>query len=98
MRKYIWKRIFFSVLSLLAVTWIVMLLVFSLTDRSAIFQTDDVWNKRSNNDRVLYEYTQYQRYGYLEFVNFTAFSKAKWAGVYGDSFDSSKEYTDDRNV
>ena len=73
-------------------------LVFSLTDRSAIFQTDDVWNKRSNNDRVLYEYTQYQRYGYLEFVNFTAFSKAKWAGVYGDSFDSSKEYTDDRNV
>ncbi|MBQ3830551.1 MAG: ABC transporter permease [Spirochaetales bacterium] len=98
MRKYIWKRIFFSVLSLLAVTWIVMLLVFSLTDRSAIFQTDDVWNKRSNNDRVLYEYTQYQRYGYLEFVNFTAFSKAKWVERYGDAFDTSDEYNEDKNV
>ena len=84
MRKYIWKRIFFSILSLLVVVWAVMLLVYSLTDRSVIFQTDDVWNKRSNNDRVLYEYTQYQRYGYLEFVNFTTYSKNKWVGVYGN--------------
>ena len=98
MGKYIWKRIFFSILSLLAVTWIVMLLVYSLTDRSAIFQTDDVWNKRSNNDRVLYEYTQYQKYGYLEFVNFTSFSKNKWVEKYGDAFDTSREYQEDRDV
>ncbi|MBQ6672743.1 MAG: hypothetical protein IJM73_05935, partial [Spirochaetales bacterium] len=74
MRKYIWKRIFFSILSLLAVTWIVMLLVYSLTDRSVIFQQDDVWNKKSNNDRVIYEYTQYQKYGYLIYDTFSSYS------------------------
>ena len=98
MGKYIWKRIFFSIISLLVVVWAVMLLVYSLTDRSVIFQTDDVCNKRSNNDRVLYEYTQYQKYGYLEFVNFGTYSKNKWAGVYGDAFDSSPEYQEDKNV
>ena len=98
MGKYIWKRIFFSIISLLVVVWAVMLLVYSLTDRSVIFQTDDVWNKRSNNDRVLYEYTQYQKYGYLEFVNFGTYSKNKWVEVYGDAFDTSAEYQEDKNV
>ena len=47
---------------------------------------------------MLYEYTQYQKYGYLEFVNFGTYSKNKWAGVYGDAFDSSPEYQEDKNV
>ncbi|MBR2281211.1 MAG: ABC transporter permease [Spirochaetales bacterium] len=98
MGKYIWKRIFFSILSLLVVTWLVMLLVYSLTDRSVIFQTDDVWNKRSNNDRILYEYTQYQKYGYLEFENFTNYNKNRWLAVYGEDFDSSDEYVDAKNL
>lgn len=98
MGKYIWKRIFFSILSLLVVTWLVMLLVYSLTDRSVIFQTDDVWNKRSNNDRILYEYTQYQKYGYLEFENFTSFNKSKWSEIYGESFESSDEYKAAKNL
>ena len=98
MGKYIWKRIFYSILSLLVVIWAVMLLVYSLTNRSVIFQTDDVWNKRSNNDRTLYEYTQYQKYGYLEFVNFTSYSKQVFTELYGDSYDTSKDYTDAKNV
>ena len=98
MRKYIWKRIFFSILSLLAVTWAVMLLVYSLTDRSAIFQTDDVWNKKSNNDRVIYEYTQYQKYGYLVFETFTNYSKNKWMEVYGNAYDTSAEFNEDKDA
>ena len=98
MGKYIWKRIFYSILSLLVVIWAVMLLVYSLTNRSVIFQTDDVWNKRSNNDRTLYEYTQYQKYGYLEFVNFTSYSKQVFTELYGESYDTSKDYTDAKNV
>lgn len=98
MRKYILKRILFSVFSLFVVIWTVMLLVYSLTDRSVIFQTDDVWNKRSNNDRTLYEYTQYQKFGYLEYVNFTSFSKQMWTSVYGDKYDESNEYVADKNV
>ena len=96
MGKYVLKRIIYSIFSLLVVIWAVMLLVYSLTDRSAIFQTDDVWNKRSNNDRVLYEYTQYSKYGYLEFVNFNNYSKQKWTEVYGEAYDSAKEYVDDK--
>ena len=87
MRKYIWKRIFFSVVSLLVVVMTVMLLVYSLTDRSAIFQTDDVWNKKNLNDRIIYEYSQYQKYGYLISETFTAYSKNKWVGIYGSSYD-----------
>ena len=98
MRKYIWKRIFFSILSLLAVTWAVMLLVYSLTDRSAIFQTDDVWNKKSLNDRKIYEYTQYQKYGYLVYESFTDFSKNKWIGVHGDAYDQSTEFLADKDA
>ena len=56
MGKYLAKRILFSIFSLLVVVLVVMMLVYSLIDRNVIFQTDDVWNKRSNNDRVLYEY------------------------------------------
>ena len=96
MRKYIWKRIFFSILSLLVVIWAVMLMVYSLIDRSVVFQTDDVWNKRSNNDRVIYEYTQYQKYGYIDYVNFNNFSKQKWVDIYGDAYDGSDEYKEDK--
>ena len=97
MGKYIWKRIFFSILSLLVVVWAVMLLVYSLTDRSVIFQTDDVWNKRSNNERTIYEYTQYQKYGYLEFDNYTTFLQQKYQGIYGDSYNGKPDfvYTDE---
>ncbi len=81
MRKYLLRRILFSLFSLLVVIWTVMLLIFSLTDRSVIFQQDDVWNKRSNNDRVVYEYTQYQRYGYLEFVNYTNYLSQNYSAT-----------------
>ena len=98
MRKYIWKRIFFSVVSLLVVVMTVMLLVYSLTDRSAIFQTDDVWNKKNLNDRIIYEYSQYQKYGYLIYETFTAYSKNKWVGVYGDTYDQSAGFNADKEA
>lgn len=76
MKKYLLRRILFSLFSLLVVIWTVMLLVFSLTDRSVIFQNDDTWNKRSANERTVYEYSQYQRYGYLEYVNYTSYASS----------------------
>ena len=82
--RYLWKRILFSLFSLFVVVLAVMTLVYSLIDRSAIFQTDDVWNKRSANDRTYYEYTMYQKYGYLDFVNYTSFLQAKYSELYGE--------------
>ena len=55
MKKYMLKRILFSIFSLLMVVMAVMLLVYSLIERSVIFQTDDTWNKKSGNDRSIYE-------------------------------------------
>ncbi|MBQ4372343.1 MAG: hypothetical protein II803_07995, partial [Firmicutes bacterium] len=81
MKKYLAKRIAFSVFSLLVVVLTVMVLVYSLIERSVIFQTDDTWNKRSNNDRTYYEYSQYQKYGYVDMSNFTSFLAQKYADV-----------------
>ena len=99
MKKYLLKRILFSIFSLLVVIMVVMLLVYSLIERSVIFQTDDLWNKKSGNDRTIYEYTQYQKYGYLEWVNYTTFVANKYIAVYGpDAYSKEKDYTTDTKI
>ena len=98
MRKYMIRRILFSIFSLLVVIMLVMLLVYSLIERSVIFQTDDTWNKKSNNDRVYYEYTQYQKYGYLTFVDYTAFLKNKYQALVGDNYTTDHDYIVDKNA
>ena len=96
MRKYLTKRILFSIFALLVVVMVVMLLVYTLIQRSVIFQTDDIWNKKSNNDRIIYEYTQYSKYGYLSYVDYTSFLKEKYSALYGDEYASSKEFITDK--
>ena len=98
MSKYMIRRILFSVFSLLVVVMLVMLLVYSLIERSVIFQTDDTWNKKSNNDRVIYEYTQYQKYGYLTYVDYSSFLKNKYQAKLGESYTSDKDYIRDKNA
>ena len=92
------KRILFSLFSLVVVIVAVMLLVYSLTERSAIFQTDTVWIKKNNNDQRLYEYTQYQKFGYLEFTEYSTFLAKKYSDLYGPSYSTMKEYTDAKNA
>lgn len=96
MKKYMFKRILFSIFSLLVVVALVMILVYSLIERSAIFQTDDTWNKKSNNDRGYYEYVQYQKYGYLTFEDYTNFVKNKYFAVYGDDYYKQSDYLKDK--
>jgi len=98
MRKYLIKRILFSLFSLLVVLWTCMLLVYSLTERTVIFQTDDLWNKKSNNERSLYEYTQYQKYGYLSFVNYSNFIKAKYSALLGENYTDDAAFLADKNA
>lgn len=96
MAKYLIKRILFSIFSLLVVVGLVMILVYSLIERKAIFQTDDVWNKKSNNDRGYYEYVQYQKYGYLTFEDYTTFVKYKYEDIYGDDYYKQSDYLKDK--
>lgn len=39
--------------------------------RKDVFQTDDVWNKKSNNNRTYYEYSVYEKLGYLDLVDYS---------------------------
>ena len=96
MKKYMFKRILFSIFSLLVVVMVVMLLVYTAIERNVIFQQDDIWNKRSNNDKTMYEYAQYQKYGYLEYVDYSSFVKLKYIGLYGDDYENQEDFVTDR--
>lgn len=98
MKKYLFKRILFSIFSLLVVVVLVMIMVYTLIDRSVIFQTDDTWNKKSNNDRGLYEHVQYQKYGYLTFEDYSNFVKNKYMEIYGDDYYKQSDYLADKNA
>ena len=98
MKKYMLKRILFSIFSLLVVIMVVMFLVYTAINRNVIFQSDDVWNKRTGNERTMYEYSQFQKYGYLDFANYTSFLQSKYYAIYGDSYTSQKDYIADKNA
>ena len=98
MAKYLVKRILFSIFSLLVVVMVVMLLVYTFISRSVIFQTDDTWNKKSGNDRSIYEYTMYQKYGYLTYVDYMTFLANKYKDEVGEDYTKDKGFIADKNV
>ena len=98
MKKYMLKRILFSIFSLLVVIMVVMFLVYTCINRSVIFQTDDVWNKKSANDRVVYEYIQYQKYGYVDYVDYTTFLASKYSALYGSEYSSNEDFIKDKKA
>lgn len=98
MRKYLLKRILFSIFSLIVVVAIVMFLVYTCIHRDVIFQTDDMWNKKNLNDRKMYEYQMYQKYGYLSYVDYGSFLKEKYQAIYGDEYTLQADYKADSNV
>ncbi len=71
MTKYLLKRIVRGLLSVVVVVAIVMVLVFSLTDRERIFSGDGIFSKKSNNEREMYKFEQWERYGYLDLVKYS---------------------------
>ena len=98
MKKYMFKRILFSIFSLLVVVACVMLLVYSLTERSVIFQQDDTWQKKNNNDRTVYENIQYQKYGYLEYIDYSNFLTSKYKELYGEKYSENEDYIKDKKA
>ena len=95
MKRYMLKRILFSIFSLLVVVTTVMLLVYTLIERSVIFQMDDVWNKKNANDRTAYEYIQYQKFGYLEYNDYASFLKTKYEALYGADYTKNENFKAD---
>lgn len=75
MTKYLLKRLARGLFSAFAVVVIVMLLVYSCLDRSLIFAQDPVWSKKLNNDKKVYEYQQWEKYGYVDYIEYADFLK-----------------------
>lgn len=70
MFKYVMSRIIRSIFSIIVVMGVVMVLIFSLMNRKAIFQTDSNYSKLKDNQKIKYELSKYQSYGYIDFVEF----------------------------
>lgn len=68
MGKYIVKRLLHGAFSVICVVVIVMVLVYSLLDRSTIFAGDSNYSKMVNNSRITYEQQKYESYGYSDYV------------------------------
>ena len=97
MAGYILKRIARSFLSIIVVVFIIMLLVFQLMNRDAIFQSMNL-NKYTGNARTNFKYTQWAKFGYLDKVTYSDYVvelvKDKISNQAWESYnlDNSKSY------
>lgn len=71
MTKYLLKRILYGIFSIIAVVAIVMVMIYGLLDRKQVFAQDGAWGKQSNNQKIVYEYTKWEEFGYLDYVSYT---------------------------
>lgn len=68
MLKYLLKRLLHGLVSVVIVVALVMILIFSLMDRESIFTRDQTIVNYTNNARVVYMYSRWESYGYLDYV------------------------------
>ena len=68
MGKYIIKRLLHGAFSVVCVVIIVMVLVYSLLNRTIIFAGDSNYSRMMNNNRITYEQQKYESYGYVDYV------------------------------
>lgn len=70
MTKYLLKRLLHGALSIIAVVALVMILVYTLMNRSKVILGDPVYKKQLNNSKVTYQYSKWEEYGYLDYVTY----------------------------
>ena len=73
MGKYILKRLLHGAFSAFCVVLIVMILIYSLLDRSTILGADPSYSKIQSNARVSYEQSRYEVFGYTDYVPYSDF-------------------------
>lgn len=71
MAKYLLKRLFHGLLSVIAVVILIMIMIYSLLDRNLIFALDSTYTKQQNNQKVIYKYQKWEDYGYLDYVTYS---------------------------
>lgn len=75
MAKYLTIRIVKGTLSAICVVVLIMLLVYSLMDRTVIFGGDPNYSKVQSNSRVTYEQSRYQAFGYVDYTLYSDYIK-----------------------
>ena len=68
MGKYVIKRLLHGLFSVICVVLLVMLLVYSLMDRTKIFASDGNYTKLMSNAKTVYAQSRWEAYGYLDYV------------------------------
>ena len=71
MTKYLLNRLLRGLLSVVVVVMLVMILVYSLVDREDIFRNDFMFSKKTGNERIVYKYTSWANYDYLDYVSYS---------------------------
>ena len=71
MGKYVLKRLLHGAVSAIIVVLIVMVLVYSLLDRSTILAGDPNYSKMQSNARITYEQSRYEAFGYVDYVPYS---------------------------
>lgn len=70
MTKYLLNRLVRGLCSVVIVVAIVMILVYSCLDRNNIFKGDGAWVKMTSNGKKAYEYQQWEKYGYVDYITY----------------------------
>ena len=77
MTKYLINRILRALLSVIIVVGVIMVMVYTFLSKDSIFKDDPVFNKQRLNGRETYMMQQWERFGYLDYINFNDFMKNK---------------------
>ncbi len=70
MVKYFFMRLLRGIVSLVIAIGIIMLLIYSLMDSRLIFAEDTQYAKLKNNQKIVYMYQTWEKYGYLDYVSY----------------------------
>ena len=70
MGKYLVKRLIRGLISVIIAVGVIMILVYSLSNKNDIFKTDTMLAKKQSNERITYRYERWEAYGYLDYVTY----------------------------
>ena len=68
MTKYLLRRIVHGLISVVIVVGIVMVMIYSMMDKTLIFAADSVFQQLGNNQRTAYKYRRWEEFGYIDYV------------------------------
>ena len=92
MKKYLAKRILFSIFSLSVVMITVMFMAYNLIPKEYIFSSDTQSSKLAYNELLIYRHNKYVEYGYEEYTEYTSYLKDIYYAKVGEKYTEDPDY------